>query len=313
LTAPPQYLFAYADALTRTNAAEHAADVLRKLTADITAQGNARTSEINSLFLWANYLLGVICERAGDWKQAAAAFAQVDDSSAPSALRADALLHRAIALYRGGRSDECAALLVHQLMKRYPSKPLPLPAYAWLAGELLRAGDIVRASRVCDTLSERAGSQARYKAFAQLMQARCAVAFAQPKWDEAASFLQDLVKEGAADAACDYAAKRLLADCLHGLGKDSEAEELLHAMASQSHGRAAAEAEVALAQRLHDMGRPAEAAAVYQHALLVFDTPATRDLVAACLAGLATCEDEMGRPAPARLARQRLTEVISNQ
>jgi tetratricopeptide (TPR) repeat protein len=192
-------------------------------------------------------------------------------------------------------------------MKRYPSKALPLTTYAWLANELLRAGNIARAGYVCDVLIERAGSQARYRAFAQFTQARCDAALG--KWDEAASILQDLVKEGALDASCGYAAERLLADGLHELGKDSQAEELLHHIASQSSGRAAAEAEAALAQRLHDMGRPSEAAAVYRHFLLIFDTPTTRDLVAAGYAGLATCEDEMGHRARSRLARARLAEM----
>ena len=302
---PPEALFAYADALARTGNAEHAAKALRRLIA-----GAQSPAQAGAQLVWANYLLGVICERTGAWEEAAKAFARADDPAAPTPLRADALLHRVMALFRLGRPEDCASSLA-QIMRRYPSKALPLPAYAWLAAESLRTGDMARAAHVGEALADRAGPQTRYRSFALLTQARCAIALG--KWEEAAALLQDLSKDGAADAGCEYAARRMLADCLHETGKDSEAEALLHELATQSYGQAAAETEAALAQRLHAMGRPAEAAAVFRHVLVIFGTASTRDLAVASYRGLATCEAEMGHVARARLARQRLTEVTSNQ
>jgi tetratricopeptide (TPR) repeat protein len=329
----PEVLFAYAEALARTGSIGQAVEVLRQIT---NTENRDRPH-----FLWANYRLGVMCERAGAWEEAVSAFTQVDRASAPASarggsafgvdLRADALLHRAIAFFRAGRPEECASSLV-QLMKRYPSKALPLCTYAWLAAERLQSGDVARAELVCDVLTERAGQKEEYRAFAKLLQARCAMALRN--WQRAADILQALLafpnpkskiqnpksEEPGRHAPgpvtlepeLEYAAKRALADCLHELRQDAEAVKLLHELASQSRGRAAAEAEVALAQRFQAMGRPPEAAAVFRHVLLLFDVPSMRDIVVASCEGLAQCEEAMGRHGRARVARARLAELTGN-
>jgi hypothetical protein len=57
------------------------------------------------------------------------------------------------------------------------------------------------------------------------------------------------------------------------------------------------------------MGRPAEAAATLKHLTLIFDARPMRDVVMAGYAGLAMCEEELGRHAQARVSRARLAEI----
>ncbi len=322
-----QGAFAYADALARGDSLGRAVEVLRRLVERLSAASakpsGGRAAPGDELAAWANYRLGVLCERAGAWEEAASAFAAADQAGAPAAVRSDALVHCGIALFRAGRPQECASGLI-QTMKRYPSKVLPLAAYAWLAAECLKAGDVGRARQVCETLEAQAGRQERYRAFAQLTQARCDAYLRN--WQAAADRLQRLVggaeaalpdaarpPDGLPDAETDYAARRLLADALFETGQGPKGLSLLQEMVSRAGGRAAAEAQVVLARRLRESGRPAEAAATFRHCLLLFDARTTRDVVAASLAGLAACEEQMGRGSRARAARARLAALQTSE
>lgn len=289
-TAPPEVLLAYAEALTHIGSMGRAVEILRVL---IARQKEAQGDTIS----WANYRLGHLCERAGAWEEAASAFARADSPSAPAALRADALLHWALALYRGEQTRECATVLI-ELMKRYPNKSMPAPTYAWLACQLLQAGDAARARRVCEAM-ERAYPD--HHAFAQFIQARCDMALGN--YTQAARRLQGF---DTPDVPLEYAARRLLADCLHRIGEGLEAEKVLRHLLAHSAGRAAAEAEVALGELLLARGRPGEASAIFRHVILIFDAPRMRDLVAASYAGLAVCQEQMGQHSHAQATRARL-------